>query len=207
MTYDINRIAASRWIPSVIVAAFIAVATGCSERPSAPSSIVPPTAASASAAVAGVGDQLGHLRAALARFHDIEVAKAAGYTIELTGCYVDESPAARGAMGFHFGKASAINKLTPDPLEPEALLYEPQSNGRYRLVGVEFLIPYTLLPRSSTPPTLFGQAFAQNDTFQVWALHAWVWKHNPSGMFASWNPNVSCDAAAPTVARVSHGGH
>ncbi len=23
-------------------------------------------------------------------------------------------------------------------------------------------------------------------------MHAWVWKHNPSGMFADWNPNVSC---------------
>lgn len=207
MTYRTSEISASRGKLSLTVAAFIALTTGCSERPSAPASAVPPTAASASAAVAGVGDQLGHLRAVLARFHDLELAKAAGYTVELTGCYIDESPAARGAMGFHFGKASAINKLTPDPLEPEALLYEPQPNGRYRLVGVEFLIPYTLLPRSSAPPTLFGQAFAQNDVFQVWALHAWVWKNNPSGMFASWNPNVSCDAAAPTVARVSHGGH
>jgi hypothetical protein len=32
----------------------------------------------------------------------------------------------------------------------------------------------------------------QNHTFDVWALHVWVWKHNPSGMFADWNPQVSC---------------
>ena len=25
-----------------------------------------------------------------------------------------------------------------------------------------------------------------------WLQHAWVWKHNPAGMFADWNPEVSC---------------
>jgi hypothetical protein len=24
------------------------------------------------------------------------------------------------------------------------------------------------------------------------ALHAWIWKFNPSGTFAMWNPRVSC---------------
>ena len=23
-------------------------------------------------------------------------------------------------------------------------------------------------------------------------LHAWVWGHNPAGMFVDWNPEVSC---------------
>jgi hypothetical protein len=23
-------------------------------------------------------------------------------------------------------------------------------------------------------------------------LHVWLWKHNPTGMFAEWNPNVRC---------------
>ena len=23
-------------------------------------------------------------------------------------------------------------------------------------------------------------------------MHAWVWKPNPAGMFADWNPNVIC---------------
>jgi hypothetical protein len=26
-------------------------------------------------------------------------------------------------------------------------------------------------------------------------LHAWVWKHNPSGMFNDWNPLVTCPTA------------
>jgi hypothetical protein len=25
-----------------------------------------------------------------------------------------------------------------------------------------------------------------------YALHAWVWKDNPTGMFSMWNPGVSC---------------
>jgi hypothetical protein len=42
---------------------------------------------------------------------------------------------------------------------------------------------------------LFRQAFHQNDEAELWALHVWLWKHNPSGLFADWNPNVSCEFA------------
>jgi hypothetical protein len=42
---------------------------------------------------------------------------------------------------------------------------------------------------------LFGQDFKHNDTFGIWALHAWVWKDNPSGIFADWNPRVTCEHA------------
>jgi hypothetical protein len=23
-------------------------------------------------------------------------------------------------------------------------------------------------------------------------LHVWLWQHNPSGLFAPWNPDVTC---------------
>ena len=26
-------------------------------------------------------------------------------------------------------------------------------------------------------------------------LHAWIWEHNPRGMFEDWNPRVSCAGA------------
>ena len=29
----------------------------------------------------------------------------------------------------------------------------------------------------------------------IYSLHARLWKANPAGMFAPWNPNVSCAAA------------
>jgi hypothetical protein len=37
---------------------------------------------------------------------------------------------------------------------------------------------------------LFGQAFVEGGPAGL-ALHVWLGKHDPSGMFADWNPNVS----------------
>lgn len=181
------------------IAGVVTLALACAE-PSAPRDVARRQSATPAAPSASVGDQLGHLRSVLARYHDIEAARDAGYSIQLTGCMTDP---ARGGMGFHYGNGSLID-ATADALAPEVLLYEPQKNGRYRLVGVEFIIPYTLRPRSGPAPTLFGQTFKQNDGFQLWALHAWIWRHNPAGMFEDWNPKVDCDAV-PAAARMSHG--
>ena len=74
---------------------------------------------------------------------------------------------------------------------PEVLLYEPGRNGRMRFVGVEFIIPFTAWT-ATEPPTLYGQTFARNETFKVWALHVWIERKNPKGMFADWNPKVDC---------------
>jgi hypothetical protein len=174
-----------------------AVTVGCNEPP-APIS-APATAVTANANKS-VGDELGHLRSVIGRFQNIEAARNAEYTVPLTGCMVDPT---LGGMGFHFGKGSAIDGVVNE-LEPEALLYEPEKNGRLKLVAVEFLVPYTAAPRSGPAPRAFGLDFKQNDVFQVWALHAWIFDHNPSGMFADWNPNVNCDNA-PAEARMSQG--
>ena len=32
------------------------------------------------------------------------------------------------------------------------------------------------------------------------ALHVWAWKLNPHGMFADWNPGVSCEEYRDTAA-------
>lgn len=174
------------------------VAAACSEPP-APLS-APAARAVAANYDASVGDQLGHLRSVIAPFHNLEAARRAEYTVPLTGCMVDP---VLGGMGFHFGKGSAIDG-TVNPLEPEALLYEPEKNGTLKLVAVEFLVPYDFAPREGPAPRAFGLDFKQNDAFKVWALHAWIFKHNPSGMFADWNPNVNCDNA-PAEARMSQG--
>jgi hypothetical protein len=131
---------------------------------------------------------LAALRRATARFHRFERAAAAGWSAKITPCMSDPSA---GGMGFHYGNVGLIDG-TVRVDEPELLLYEPRKNGRLRLVAVEYIIPYTFHSRSAEPPVLFGQQFKQNDTFQLWGLHAWVWKHNPSGVFASWNPRVTC---------------
>lgn len=133
-----------------------------------------------------LNQQLAELRAATARFHRLDVAVAAGYG-QITPCVAHPT---LGAQGFHYGKGALIDG-TASLLEPELLTYEPRPNG-LRLVGVEYIIPFAFLPSDATPPTLLGQTFHANTDLGLWALHVWVWQQNPSGMFADWNPKVSC---------------
>ena len=130
--------------------------------------------------------QLDALRGATKVFESFEAAKGAGYDVKITDCMAD----AQGGMGFHYGKGALID-ATVSALAPEVVMYEPAANGQLKLVGVEYVVPFSAWT-SPTPPTLYGENFQRNETFQVWALHAWIWKENPRGTFASWNPNVSC---------------
>jgi hypothetical protein len=149
---------------------------------------------------ASVHKDLAALRRVTASFHNFDKATAAGWSTQITGCMTDADGA--GGMGFHYGNTALIDGSVRVE-EPELLLYEPEQNGRLRLVAVEYIIPYTAHSRSAAPPVLFGQQFKQNDTFELWGLHAWVWKENPSGMFASWNPRVTC-AHASGATRMRH---
>lgn len=69
-----------------------------------------------------------------------------------------------------------------------------------KLLGVEYIVPGA---PTDTPPVLFDQALHYNATFQVWVLHVWAWRDNPSGLFADWNPKATCDHAA-VLANMSH---
>lgn len=132
---------------------------------------------------------LDALRRVTTPFQSFDAAKSAGWSAKITSCMSD---AAAGGMGFHYGNTTLIDG-TLKVEEPELLLYEPQANGSERLVAVEYIVPYTAHSRSDAPPVLFGQQFKQNDTFQLWGLHVWAWKSNPSGLYADWNPQVNCD--------------
>ena len=147
-----------------------------------------------------VNQDLALLRRVTAPFHDFNVASHAGWKTQITPCMTD--PGGAGGMGFHYGNTDLING-TASVDKPQLLLYEPESNGRLRLVAVEYIIPYAFVPRSATPPRLFNQDFQQVDAFQLWGLHAWVWKDNPSGIFAPWNPQVNCVNATASVS-MSH---
>jgi hypothetical protein len=120
-------------------------------------------------------------------YTDFARAQAAGYSERLTDCMSDST----GGMGFHYGKVAYIDAHAR-LLEPEILMYEPQPNGSLQLVGLEYVVPLSL---SATPPSLFGLSFHRNEAFQLWVLHVWLYKDNPSGMFTDWNPTVSCAAA------------
>ena len=71
---------------------------------------------------------------------------------------------------------------------------QQEKDGGMRLTAVEYIVPLGAWS-APKPPRLFDHDFAVNSTFGVWALHAWA-EQNPNGMFADWNPNVSCDNAA-----------
>jgi hypothetical protein len=146
-----------------------------------------------------VARQLDSLRAATTAYQSFAAAKAAGYEVKITECMADP----QGAMGFHYGKGALID-ANVSALEPEVMMYEPHANGELKLVGVEYVVPLSAWT-AATPPQLYGQTFQRNEMFQVWALHAWIWKDNPQGVFASWNPNVSCGASASQT-QASHVG-
>lgn len=135
--------------------------------------------------------QLAELRAATAPYHDFDAATAEGlWDTPITACMSSQD----GAMGYHY--ANLGNFGVHDPAYPQALLFEPRKDGSMRLVGVEYIVVDGGAPGvadSPPPPPLFGQDFGYVPAFDVWGLHAWVWRHNPAGMFAAWNPRVSCE--------------
>lgn len=135
--------------------------------------------------------QIADLRAVTARFHDFDAAATAGWGTQITSCF--SSPA--GGMGYHYGNPALIDGVV-DASKPELLLYEPQKNGELRFVAVEYVVPFTAWT-AATPPELYGLSFHRNEVFGLWVLHVWHYRDNPRGMFADWNPRVSCDYAAP----------
>jgi hypothetical protein len=181
----------TRRLSSVLAAAVLTAGCSTADAPvglhDAHAGIDAPAGAQAGGYGPEVQRWLAGLRAATARFHDFDAARGAGYDEPLTPCM--EQPGV-GGMGFHYADPNLIND-TVEEYAPEALLYEPQRNGRMRLVGVEYIVPFTEWPHA-TPPVLHGLQFHANLTFQVWALHVWVWEHNPAGIFQDWNPRVSC---------------
>lgn len=137
---------------------------------------------------------LAAVRAATSQYHRVDRAVADGWGDPvISECIAHPE---LGGMGHHYVNL-ALRDGTLDPTAPEVLLYEPTQNGHFRLVGVEYVVPFDVEPRAAdggTAPELFGQTFTENDGADGWALHAWVWRHNPAGMFADFNPAVSCDA-------------
>ncbi len=136
------------------------------------------------------------VRQATARFKDVEAAKKAGYAL-LHGCV---SGPQEGAMGIHFANGSIVGDGEVDAQHPEALLYEPK-DGKLQLVGVEYVVlADDWNAKHKAPPVLMGQLFnfvgAPNryGLPAFYELHVWAWQSNPSGMFADWNPKVSCES-------------
>jgi hypothetical protein len=98
-------------------------------------------------------------------------------------------------MGYHF-QNNALLDTTLDPEHPEVLVYEKLPDGAFQLNGVEFLVPIAAW-KSTEPPRILGQALTKADPIGLWFLHVWIWKPDPKGLFAPWNPDVKCLEASP----------
>lgn len=165
---------------------------------------------------------LDAIRAATEKFKDVNAALAAGYvrdpmnmcaTAEMTG-----HPAADGAMGVHYIRMDLVGVTEPpNPLihgtgtytdfhMPAILMYEPQADGSMVLVGVENLVFEDAWKASgkAEPPTFYGQPYnrmADDPNTPVdeahhfvphFDRHVWLYRDNPKGVFAQYNPNVTC---------------
>jgi hypothetical protein len=145
-------------------------------------------ACSSDSATAPQKSEVDKLRASLAPYTSLALAQGAGYDVALTDCM---SNGDIGAMGIHYGKPALID-ASLDATQPEVLIYEPGPSGSMSLVGVEFVVPFALAPKSGPAPSLFGQRFIPDDVFGLWTLHVWTHRTNPNGTFAQWNPRVHC---------------
>jgi hypothetical protein len=137
-----------------------------------------------------------HVRESIGPFRDVDQAMAAGY-MSLGSCV---SSPEEGAMGIHYANGDLLGDGALVPDQPELVIYE-QRGGRPRLVGVEFLVLVDAWTAAGNtgPPVLLGQHFqfvnAPNryGLPPFYELHVWAFKNNRLGMFADFNPAVSCE--------------
>lgn len=179
---------------------------------------------------------LEEVRAATERFADVRVALAEGYlrdpgnlceTAEMMG-----RPASLGAMGIHFFRPDLLGISGPpnprvdgngthvDFRQPAILIYEPQADGSLQLVAVENLVFKKAWEAAghSEPPSFHGVPYDhmfddpatpvdEAHMFEPhYDRHVWLFRDNPGGVFAQFNPNVTC--AHHTGGTAAHGqGH
>ena len=181
-------------------------------RAQTPEDLDPPTKA-----------ELDEIRSATEKYQDPEMALAEGYLRDpMNLCAVageEGLPAELGAMGVHFfrpdllgitGTAPRVSGtgMHTDFLHPSVLVYYPDETGALRLGAVENLVwegawkaagnegppefhghPYT--HRIDDPATLdVDEAHMFEPHFE---LHVWLFQPNPAGVFAQYNPAVSCE--------------
>jgi hypothetical protein len=140
--------------------------------------------------------QLAAARAATAKYHSVEAAEADGY-VAVSPC--EERPG-QGAMGIHYLHPGLAQDLASAIEQPEILLYVPGQDGKLKLAGVEYF--QAAAGRSAEQaPELLGARFDgpmpghSPEMPEHFDLHVWLWEQNPSGLFAAWNPALSCGGA------------
>lgn len=146
--------------------------------------------------------QIHDVREATTQYHDLDTATKAGYG-KFLDCFTHGPDM---GMGQHYVNGDLVGDDKLDATKPEALVYEPLGDGKMTLVAFEYLVFADKWDPNKTgkaAPTLFGQEFHLKTnipkTPPVWALHIWLWSHNPSGLFSDYNPLIECPADQPIV--------
>lgn len=129
---------------------------------------------------------LERIRGATARFKSLDSAVAAGYPRTVSHCMARPE----GGMGYHVSN-SALMDATIELERPEILTYARTPAGEFELTGVEYVIPLAQW-KADDPPRVMGQPMKKAPSLGIWYLHVWVWRVNPKGLFADWNPRVEC---------------
>lgn len=174
------------------------------------------------AAPAMAEPDLATVRAATERFRDVKVALAEGYIADpMNVCDTADMmgrPKELGAMGVHYFRPDLLGITAPpnprvsgtgthtDFNQPAILIYEPQADGSLELVAVENLVFIKAWEAAGNkqPPSFQGKSFdlMKDDPATTvdeahmfephYDLHVWLYRDNPNGMFAQFNPAVSC---------------
>lgn len=164
---------------------------------------------------------LESVKEATARFQDVNVALAEGYipdpmdlcdTADMMGRPSDE-----GAMGIHYFRPDLLGITATEPrvsglgvhtdfLHPAILIYEPQADASLELVALENLVfKASWDSLNAEPPSFHGVPFdlmADEPSTAIdeahmfephYDLHVWIYRENPNGIFAQFNPAVSCE--------------
>jgi hypothetical protein len=148
----------------------------------------------------GVSQQLRDVERATRQFRDVNVAQAAGYAEfkDAEGIACIDLPGV-GGMGIHYVNGALVGDTVLDPEAPESLVYAPARDGRLKLAAVEYIVFADAWDAEhADPPSLFGVEFGltpAGNRFGIpafYALHAWIYRPNPTGTFNPWNPRVTC---------------
>jgi len=161
------------------------------------------------ALVAAGTEELDAARAGTEAFVEVGAAEEAGYGLPPEGplheCIASTDDT--GAMGLHYINGDLVGDIELDPATPEALVYEPGADGSLTLVALEYVVfAEEWDAANDMAPMLFDQMFMlveEPNRYELpafYALHAWIWKENPAGTFAGFNPDVTCAAAMPDTA-------
>jgi hypothetical protein len=145
--------------------------------------------------------QLALAKAATAKYSNVQRAEADGYRAPAGP---DGKPVCvaspLGGMGIHYENQALIANNALHVQRPEILVYAPQPNGSLKLVALEYfkadndqdVTTSTDLPRAFRRPFDGPHAGHAPGMPIHYDLHVWLYQSNASGMFAMFNPSVSC---------------